>query len=211
LLDSPMCLGTTQRGEPRHPLYVSADTQLVPWVPVRPAPDPENEKLRTLLLQATPAARTRLRAALEVVKSLSAEGRPVDAWSPITGEGSTADPLVLSYPEYDAVEQLVAALVAVNAQPVFDWMNWYGSRRYPGGAGLAGAPVADAMRLVTVLVRGERFCDGTIAKALEDGSLLAAAERIIAALDEHQADPRGKASLQVHPLDRGSPLRQARS
>ena len=38
LLASPMCLGTTQRGETRHPLYISADTQLVPWVPVRPVP-----------------------------------------------------------------------------------------------------------------------------------------------------------------------------
>jgi hypothetical protein len=37
LLASPMCLGVTQRGEPRHPLYVAADTQLVPWVPVRSA------------------------------------------------------------------------------------------------------------------------------------------------------------------------------
>ena len=35
LLDSPMCLGITQRGEPRHPLYVPGDTKLVPWVPVR--------------------------------------------------------------------------------------------------------------------------------------------------------------------------------
>jgi Family of unknown function (DUF6508) len=180
-----MCLGITQRGEPRHPLYVAGDTQLVPWVPVRPAPDPENEKLRTVLLQATLAARKRLRAALEVVKSLTAEGHPVVAWSPMTGEGSTADPLVLSFPEYDAgVEQLVAALLAVNAQPVFDWTSWDGSRRYPGGAGLAGAPVADAIRLVTIIVRGERFCDGTIAKAIEDGSLVAAAERIIVALDE---------------------------
>lgn len=34
LLDSPMCLGTTRRGEPRHPLYVSGDTQPVPWKPV---------------------------------------------------------------------------------------------------------------------------------------------------------------------------------
>ena len=33
--------------------------------------------------------------------------------------------------------------------------------------------------------RGEHFNDGTIAKAIEDGSLLAAAERIVAALDEH--------------------------
>ena len=185
VLDAPMCLGVTQRGEPRHPLYVAGDTQLVPWVPVRPAPDPESEKLRNVLLQATPAARTRLRAALEVVRSLTAEGPPDVAWSPVTGERSTTDPLVLSFPEYDAgVEELVEALLAVNAQPVFDWMSWEGSRRSPGGAGLAAAPVADAMRLVTVIVRGERFCDGTIAKAIEDGSLVAAAERIIAALDE---------------------------
>jgi hypothetical protein len=194
LLDSPMCLGITQRGEPRHPLYVAGDTQLVPWVPVRPASDPENEKLRTVLLQATPAARQRLRAALEVVKSRSAEGRPVVSWSPVTGVGSIAEPLVPSYPEYGAgVEQLVAALVSVNAQPLFDWMSWDGSRRYAGGGGLAEAPVADAMRLVTVIVRGERVCDGTIAKAIEDGSLVAAAERIVAALDEHQADLRRKA------------------
>lgn len=190
LLDSPMCLGVTQRGEPRHPLYVAGDSQLVPWVPVRPAPDPENERLRTVLLQATPAAGRRLRAALDVVRSLTAKGSPCVAWTPITGTGSTADPLVLSFPDYDAgVEELLSALLAVNAQPVFDWMNWDGPRRYPGGVGLAGAPVAEAMRLVTVIVRGERFCDGTIAKAIEDGSLVAAAERIIAALDEPILQP----------------------
>ena len=31
LLDHPHCLGTTRHGEPRHPLYVPADTPLVPW------------------------------------------------------------------------------------------------------------------------------------------------------------------------------------
>lgn len=39
------------------------------------------------------------------------------------------------------------------------------------------------MRLVTVIVRGERFCDGTIANAIQDGSLIAAAEKISAVLD----------------------------
>ncbi|WP_353952519.1 DUF1643 domain-containing protein [Knoellia sp. S7-12] len=42
LLDSPMCLGTTQGGEPRHPLYVAASTQLVPWVLPRPASSAED-------------------------------------------------------------------------------------------------------------------------------------------------------------------------
>ena len=31
LLDRPLCLGTTRRGEPRHPLHVPAAAQLVPW------------------------------------------------------------------------------------------------------------------------------------------------------------------------------------
>ena len=188
LLDSPMCLGTTRRGEPRHPLYVATDAPLVPWLPEHPEPDRENEELRAVLLQAPPAARGRLRAALEAMRRRAAEGPPV-AWSPMSGRGSTTDPLVLSHPDYDAtVRELIAALVAVNAQPAFDWMSWDGPRRYPGGAGLAEAPVADAMRLVTVIVRGERFSDGTIAQALADGSLVAAAERIITELDE--PDPR---------------------
>jgi hypothetical protein len=31
LLENPLCLGTTSTGQPRHPLYVSAATSLVPW------------------------------------------------------------------------------------------------------------------------------------------------------------------------------------
>lgn len=30
-LAHPLCLGTTRRGEPRHPLYVAADEALVQW------------------------------------------------------------------------------------------------------------------------------------------------------------------------------------
>ncbi len=33
LLATPQCLGTTVRGEPRHPLYVKGDTRLIPWSP----------------------------------------------------------------------------------------------------------------------------------------------------------------------------------
>jgi hypothetical protein len=32
LLDRPLCLGTTRRGEPRHPLYVAGDAPLMPWI-----------------------------------------------------------------------------------------------------------------------------------------------------------------------------------
>jgi hypothetical protein len=194
LLDSPMCLGITQRGEPRHPLYVSGDTKLAPWVPTRPVEaNPKNNELKASLLRATPADHSRLRAAIEVIQRSAPEGSVV-GWSPMTRDGSTSDPYVLPYPAYDeAIQELIAALIAVNAQPAFDWMRWGRSGRYAGGVGLAQAPVADAMRLVTVIVCGEHFADGTIAKAIKDGSLLAAAKRIIAVLDEHQAEPGGKA------------------
>lgn len=110
LLDSPMCLGITQRGEPRHPLSVPGDTKLVPWVPIRPVEsDPTNSDLTASLLRAAPAAHTRLRAAIEVMKC-SVKENSIAGWSPRTGNGSTSDPHVLPHPEYDeAVPQLIAA------------------------------------------------------------------------------------------------------
>jgi hypothetical protein len=36
VLTTPMCLGTTKRGEPRHPLYVPSGTPLYPWTPASP-------------------------------------------------------------------------------------------------------------------------------------------------------------------------------
>jgi len=106
----------------------------------------------------------------------------------MSGRASPTDPLVLSHPDYDpTVHELIAALVAVNAQPAFDSMSWDGSRRYQGGTALAEAHVADAMRLVTVIVRGEHFSDGTLAQAVADGSLFAATERILTELDEPEA------------------------
>lgn len=129
-----MCLGTTKRGEPRHPLYVAADTELVPWIPSQSGRDAEDERLREVLLQAVPAARKRLRAALQVLESNSPASTPFVEWSPVTGTESTLDPLVLSFPKCNAtVDELVAALVAVNAHPDFDWMRWDGVRRYRFG------------------------------------------------------------------------------
>lgn len=184
LLQSPVCLGTTKRGEPRHPLYVAAEADLVPWVPTQPSLEPDDELLTAVLLQASAAERTRLRAALRVLKIQDPQSSAVVAWSPMTGTGSSTDPIQLSYPQYNAVvTELVAALQAARAQPNIDWMRWDGAQRYPRGAGLATAPVADSMRLITTIVRSEKFSDGSIARAVEDGSLVAAAERICAALE----------------------------
>lgn len=37
---APVCLGVTASGQPRHPLYVRADTPLVPWQPVSDPQEP---------------------------------------------------------------------------------------------------------------------------------------------------------------------------
>jgi hypothetical protein len=48
----------------------------------------------------------------------------------MTGDGPTSDAYVLPYPEHDeAIQELIAALVAVNAQPAFGWMRWGRSGR----------------------------------------------------------------------------------
>jgi hypothetical protein len=60
----------------------------------------------------------------------------------------------------------------------FDWPAWDGAVRYPCGEGMASAPVADAARLATVIVRGERFCDGTLAGAISDGTFSAILARL---------------------------------
>jgi hypothetical protein len=49
---------------------------------------------------------------------------------------------------------------------------------FPEATGLAEAPVADAARLATTYIRGERFGDGAIEQALQNGALLAILARL---------------------------------
>ncbi len=84
------------------------------------------------------------------------------------------------YPVYSpAVEHLRAALGGVGAVVVFAWPHWGGLDRYRDAAALRHAPPADAARFVTAILRGERFGDGTIANAVDDGRLPAAARRLV--------------------------------
>lgn len=90
------------------------------------------------------------------------------------------------YPVYSAaVERVLAALGGVGAVVVFAWPRWDGLDRYDGPATLRDAPAADAARLVTAILRGERFGEGTIANALDDRRLTAAARRL---LEWHESD-----------------------
>jgi hypothetical protein len=58
-----------------------------------------------------------------------------------------------------------------------DWTNWHRRDRFPDAASVDAAPVADAVRLATSIVRGNRFSEGAIAGTLDSGVLIAVLRR----------------------------------
>lgn len=77
-----------------------------------------------------------------------------------------------------AAEHLVQALYEVGAVVPFNWPDWDGAKTYRGRTALDAAPVADAVRMATAIIRADRFSDGTIGATLQDGTLLGALRRL---------------------------------
>ncbi|WP_436492883.1 O-acetyl-ADP-ribose deacetylase [Actinokineospora sp. HUAS TT18] len=91
------------------------------------------------------------------------------------GQSTPTGAIQLPYPIYStAVNALTSALSQVGAVVVYDWMHW----PEIDPATLDQAPVATAARLATKIIRGERFCDGTIEHALNNGSFAAIVARL---------------------------------
>ncbi len=74
----------------------------------------------------------------------------------------------------------------------FAWMRWRdGIDRYLGKPDVvAAAPIADVLRVLTAIERGDRFTEGTIAGALNDGTL-PAAWRALRTWHDRQRRPLG--------------------
>ena len=147
------------------------------------AQEPGDEEIVARLRSAGPAEVAALRAAVDEVRRAAAAG-PLSSWPAPRGDGSAANPLGWPRPVYHpSVLRLDDALAAVRACPIpFDWRNWAEVPRLSTPAAVSAASLADAARLVTALLRAERFTDGIIGSALESGILLAAADRILAGL-----------------------------
>jgi O-acetyl-ADP-ribose deacetylase (regulator of RNase III) len=86
----------------------------------------------------------------------------------------------VGYPVYsDSVSAIVESLYELGVIVSFNWPEWHRtSPLFPDAVGLTEAPVADAARLATTFVRGERFSEGAIHQALENGALLAILNRL---------------------------------
>lgn len=85
----------------------------------------------------------------------------------------------------DAALEVVAKVAGLGASRPFDWQAWGGLARYWDG-GLETAPVAEAVRMVTAIVRADRFSEGTLLASIEQGVFGAAVERLRRWYDEER-------------------------
>jgi hypothetical protein len=89
-------------------------------------------------------------------------------------------------------ERFVSEMYAHEWVYSFDWMAWAGTKR---GRTLLGDPdriarvaAADLARLLTTIIRGDRFSEGSITQAHESGMLAAIARRARVLLLEAEAE-----------------------
>lgn len=130
---------------------------------------------RRLLAQLDRGNAVAWRELREALAALTDEDRDV-RWS--EGGKQPDGTWRMSYPLHgERLDRLVRALSAVGAvTPAYLWQD-NPPPAVPAGERLGPAA---AVRVATAVVRGERFCDGTIARAAGDGLLDAVAESLCA-------------------------------
>jgi hypothetical protein len=142
----------------------------------------EDQAIADALARVTPEQWAQLTAAVEAVDAEPtyatwAGGEVVDT---IVVDGVEKPVTQAPYPVYrEAVQRLHTTVGQLGLVVPYDWMGWEGVRLHRGGAGMADAPVADAVRMVTAIIRSERFGDGSIESALADGTFQAALGRLL--------------------------------
>ncbi len=115
-------------------------------------------------------------AAMTDAEILAAIAPPADdRWRRLFGMPLWGNPVGAADEVVDALVQLLYDLdVGVS----FDWLTWYWPGRYPGGEGLAPAPVADSVRMLASYLHGDRVAAGALRSGLVDGSIPASINRL---------------------------------
>ncbi|WP_368396423.1 DUF6508 domain-containing protein [Streptomyces sclerotialus] len=151
--------------------------------PVMAAPDVA--AVEELACRVTPADDQRLLAQLDR-ENPEAWHELADAFDALTdedrdvkwggGQKGPSGAIQVPYPLYsEGLDRAIFSLARVGAvTPEHRWMDNPVPQLSPDGR----LRPADAVRAATAIVRGERFCDGTIANAVRDGLLDAVAESL---------------------------------
>jgi hypothetical protein len=85
-----------------------------------------------------------------------------------------------SYPAYAPVVNAFISWVYRRGLVVsFTWSSWSEGRELRP-EDMAGRPVADAVRMLTAVVRNDRFCEGALAGSMQTGLVQACLLRILA-------------------------------
>jgi hypothetical protein len=135
------------------------------------APDPTDEEIEARL-RLLPVDR---RAALEVALADFRLERSHGSWE---GAGEHSLGWVERSPGLD---RLVTELAASGLVFPFDWRGWQEAAGFDGSVGgLRRASVADAVRWLTSVLRGDRFVEGLLLEKADDASLAAGVERVLA-------------------------------
>ena len=144
-------------------------------------PDPSDHDIELILQRATVQDWDSLWAAVNAVEREAEHltwggGQQVDT---TLVDGVERPVFQMPYAVYsEATERMLQALYDIGAIVPFNWPDWHGVKTYRGGDRLDSAPVADAVRMTTAIIRADRFSEGTIGAMLNDGTLLAALRRI---------------------------------
>lgn len=141
--------------------------------------DPTDRELEDRLAAAPASAFAELLAAAEDLAGEDTHGTWAGGDVVDTGviDGVEREVRQMPYVERSAaLGRVHVALGGIGAIVPFDWPNWTEGARYRTAA-VTDASVADAVRLVTSLIRGDRFNEGLLAAA-DDGRLAAAIEVI---------------------------------
>lgn len=143
--------------------------------------DPTDEELKERLAAAPASALADLWAAADDLAAEESHG----SWAggDVVGtrvvDGVEREVRQMPYVERgEVLDRVHTALGGIGAIVPFDWPNWPGLARYQTAGAVAEASVGDAVRLVTALIRGDRFNEGLLLAAADDGTLGAAIEVI---------------------------------
>lgn len=125
---------------------------------------PSDDTFTAPVTALTPEDLAELRGLVDDLDALDVFVDPSSAWVSYVGP----------------VSRLVQWLYDHRLVVVFDWALWdEGSRVEPSD--ISGRPVADSVRMLTAILRNDRFCEGALDAALRSGMVQACLRRILEA------------------------------